>query len=67
MESYSQLHKMIFQPDKKYNIYRDEMDLDSRFDLTKTLSLLENVKSNLEQIQTSDGLGDVEIILSKQF
>ncbi len=67
MESYSQLHKMIFQPGKKYNIYRDEMDLDSRFDLTKTLSMLKDIKSNLELIQTSDGLGDVEIILSEQF
>lgn len=67
MEACKQFSKIIHEWDKEYNLYSDEVDLDSRFDLTKTLSLLENIKSNLKQIQSSDGLGDVEIILSKQF
>ena len=61
MEACKQFSKIIHEWDKEYNLYSDEVDLDSRFDLTKTLSLLENIKSNLKQIQSSDGLGDVEI------
>lgn len=59
----TQLCKLIFLPGKNYNLYRNNINVESEFDFTKFLNVLKDIGFGLNAIDTADNIEDVTGVL----
>lgn len=59
----TQLCKLIFLPGKNYNLYRNNVNVESEFDFTKFLNVLKDIRFGLNAIDTADNIEDVTGVL----